>query len=282
MSSPHENKTVSFQRSDLAHALVCVVGRDHCTKNPKTQKRGGHRQNNKPTVVRGHSDQDKGTAESRAALKIARSVGGPNNKYINSVYNGVTLAFATTTAPYIFLLNGVAQGTSENTRVGRLTKNRWLDLNLVMYANSNLTTNGQVAAMRFYIVVETTALGSAISASQFFLDSTTFTPTSQRDRTNRNPSRFVVLYDSKAHLLGGSSQASGQVAPVIPGAGQPMQRNFDIHLPLDFQTDYSRGNAGTVADIDSNSLYLVGVTDCASTSCVYYYGGYTLCFNDDS
>ncbi len=182
------------------------------------------------------------------------------------------------TNPSLTLLNGVAQGTGENARVGRLCKMNWLDINVTIYAAQGFLG---ASSVRSFIVAETTALGSALAPSQFFVDTTNFTPNSQRDRTNRNASRYVVLWDSGPKVIGGLSVASGQTAPVNPGAGQPCVQNFSIHLPLNFFTDYSRGSAGTVADIDTNSLYLMIVSDTGTANNLAATGGFTTCFSDD-
>jgi len=244
----------------------------------KTKSRGQRRAKNaassRSVPPAPQSEYRAHTAENISALRIVRALRGPNVKYINSTFNAINLSPDVGT-PSTFLLNGVAQGTSENTRIGRLTRNLWLDLDLSAYSSAF----AGATCMRFYVVVESTALGSALAAAQFFLDAANFSPTSQRDRTNRNASRYVVLYDSKSFGLGGISTASGQTAPVTTGT-MPAERYFNLHLPLGFQTDYSRGNAGTITDIDSNSLYLVVVADSASTNCTIT-GGYTLCFRDD-
>jgi hypothetical protein len=208
---------------------------------------------------------------------MVKALVGPNHKYINSVYNAIG-GVSTIGTPYLICLNAVAQGTSENTRIGRLCRHKWLDLDFTIFQTTTLDTS----SVRAYVVVETTALGSNLSPSQFFVDASAFTPTSQRDRTNRNASRFVVLWDSGPHVIGPFSLASGQTAPAVIGAGQPAQRSWSKHIPLNFTTDYSRGNGGTISDIDTNSLFLMIVTDQTAGTAVGLDGGFTVCFSDDS
>lgn len=205
---------------------------------------------------------------------MVKAFKGPNHKYINSTATAIGSATVTISAPYVYLLNGVAQGTGENARIGRIVKNLWLDLDFVAatsaFANS--------ISVRHYVIVETSALGSAIAPAQVFVDPTNIGPTSQRDRTNRNASRYVILWDSKPYSLGGLPSG---VASNVVGAGLPSRKDFSIHLPLNFYTDYSRGNAGTVADIDTNSMYLVTVTDNPTSGQLTVSGGFTTCFSDD-
>ncbi len=209
---------------------------------------------------------------------MVRAFQGPNNKYINSVGNAISNGGVVMTSPGVFLLNGVAQGTGENGRIGRLVRNNWIDLDFLMYTQ---TYQNSPVFCRAYVVVETTCLGSAVAPAQFFVDPTNFSSTSQRDRSNRNASRYVVLYDSGIKVLGPPAGASGLTAPANIAAASPCAA-VSMHLPLNFYTDYSRGNAGTVADIETNSLYLLVVTDTTTANQLAVSGGYTLCFNDDS
>jgi len=249
---------------------------NHRNPHRGQQPRRAHvrRANNLPRAT---AESTANTAENRTALAISRAFRGPNNKYINTTQAAISSSSTVITAPYVFTLNAVAQGTTENTRIGRLVKNRWLDLDLDIWTGPLNQTFG----VRVYIVAETTALGSALSPSQFFVDASNFSPYSQRDRTSRNASRYVVLWDSKPFPLGGApvSTALGNVA--VNGIS-PQERIISIHLPLKFSTDYSRGSAGTIADIDTNSLTLLVVTDNTSSGALAVSGGYTLCFNDDS
>jgi len=201
---------------------------------------------------------------------------GSNHKYINPTYGNLAATGVLITSPYIALLNGVTQGTTENTRIGRLCKMKWLDIDLDFYANA-VNASGLV---RFYIIVETTALGSAISPGQFFVDTANFHPTSQRDRTNRNASRYMVLYDSKPFVLGGLPTSDASTNSFSNIGVAPVEKAFSLHLPLEFETDYSRGNAGTVADIDTNSLFLMVVSDISSGNLVNVVGTHCLCFSD--
>jgi hypothetical protein len=251
-------------------------------KNSKTKKgsRRGPKNSRQSSVPRPTMEYRAATAENRAALNITRAFKGPNNKYIVSLFGAIGLV-PTSAAPGLQCLNGVGQGTNENTRVGRLARMNWLDLDIACYLNTNASITIPTS-MRVYVVVETTALGSALAPSQFFVDAATFTPTSQRDRVNRNASRYVVLYDSGPFVLAPPPVASGLAAPATFGAGLPCEKDFSLHIPLDFSTDYSRGNAGTIADIDTNSLYLMAVTDTATASAAFCAGAWTLCFTDDS
>lgn len=199
-------------------------------------------------------------------------------KYINTTLaQGLAASNFTLAAPIVQLLNGVIQGTGENGRIGRLIRNKWIDFNLEISTGQFL---GAIL-VRAYLVVESTALGSGLAPSQFFVDAANFSPLSQRDRTNRNASRYCVLWDSGPKHVGGDSIASGQVAPAVSGVS-PSELVWSKRVNLNFDTDYSRGNAGTVADIDTNSLSMLICTDDGNANHIYASLTWTLCFQDDS
>jgi hypothetical protein len=247
------------------------------SKKNRGSRRGrkNSRQNNLPQAAT--TEAMGRTPENFSALRMLKSTKGPNCKYIQTAVAQLGAAL-TSAAPLVQLLNGVAQGTSENTRVGRLTKNLWLDLDIDIFPGSNISPSQQ--DIRVYVVAESTTLGSALAPASFFYDATNFDPRSQRDRSNRNAARYCVLWDSGPQRLG-SVVASGLAAPAVIGVAAS---NYvkSLHLPLSFSTDYSRGNAGTVADIDTNGLYLMVVTDNTAASNCYCYGSWTLAFQDDS
>jgi len=83
--------------------------------------------------------------------------------------------------------------------------------------------------------------------------------------------RFKTLYDSGPIVICGSSTST----QTLSWGGSPdWARN--VKIPLDLITDYSRGNAGTVADIDTNAISLICFTDNATGSAMYLNYGYTL------
>jgi len=49
-------------------------------------------------------------------------------------------------------------------------------------------------------------------------------------------------------------------------SGMIEEKFFQFYSPLAFGTDYSRGNAGTIADIESNAIYVVGLSNNISGS----------------
>jgi len=176
-----------------------------------------------------------------------------STKYIQS---GDTSAGGTivNSSPYAFTMNVMAEGLGENNvRVGDKAHFKRLQLRCVMFPGASLLPT----TWRFLIVRETTALGSTIAvANQYFLDSTPGA-LSARNYTSRNEKRYITYLD-KTIVMGPT--ASPLASPFI-NFSLPNMAHFDLDIPLNFTTDYSRGNAGTVADIDTNSLAFIIITD---------------------
>lgn len=218
-------------------------------------------------------------AEDRSAWRMVKSIRGNNDKYIQQTVGSSTGVIAS--VPYFLCLNAVGQGTTENTRVGRLLKFKWLDLSFTAEFLTTLDAGTGIGAstVRFYVIVDCSAEGNNFTPGAFFLDASNYYPISQRDRTNRNASRYMVLYDSNIIVLGAAY--NGTASNSAPGQGLPCLAARNIHIPLNFSADFSRGNAGTYADIDNNQLWLVAVTDNTVANQVKVLSTFTLAFSDN-
>lgn len=177
--------------------------------------------------------------------------------------------------PQVVVLNVLSQGTSETTRIGDKARMRHLTVRLHFGTASSQTTSTMLRAM---IVREKTTLGSALSPSQYFDSATPSPPTWQRNVTTRDPSRFVTLWDSGTRIIGRDEFATA--TPTKNYADSPLVC-MECDIPLDFVTDYSRGNAGTVSDIDTNGLNLVVFTSTATANGVYCGYSFTLTYSDN-
>jgi hypothetical protein len=176
---------------------------------------------------------------------------------ISSLVNG---------SPYSSTVIGLAQGTDETLRIGDLVKFNWAEFSLNIELNSTLI---QVCTVRALLVQETTALGSSVSVSGLF-NSTTPVPYEMRNYVTRAAGRYRVLWDSGVLEMGGLSQSnpSGGTGIMVNMFGAPAERTFLNRIPLGFTADYSRGNSGTVTDIDLNNVSLVMITDTSTASWV--------------
>jgi hypothetical protein len=160
-------------------------------------------------------------------------------RFVNAEFHDIDVAVAqvnsTTTATFS-LLNGLQVGDTVATRTGQSIK---MDrMYLRYYINSNATSIQNI--IRFMIVLDKQP-NSAIFAIGDLLTATT--PTAPLTFGSQN--RFVVIYDQIYAL---SSNGQGCVCD-------------SLTLPTNQHVIFNTGNAGTVADINSNSLYAVHFSD---------------------
>lgn len=197
-----------------------------------------------------------------------------NWKYIYFASAGI--GAATLAAPIIQVLNGVPTGLTEtNQRVGDLCKFHYLNLNLTIN-RIGAAAAGSVT-YRVILVREYTALGSAPTCANIF-NSNTPPPNDVRNVVTRNGKRFQIFYDTGVRVLG-AQIVSTAVANVFNN-NHTSEVNISIKKRFHFTTDYSRGVAGTVADIDTNSLSLIILTDDSVANDMNCYLCYSLSFLD--
>lgn len=226
--------------------------------------------------VRPISDPETRKLQNQVRTLLAQNKGNVNNfKYNQSTASSSSLANG---SPLVVAVNPIAQSTDESGRVGDLCKYHWVELNWQIYTVS--TNPAFNAWVRVMLVLESTALGSALGLSQFF---TTATPNafSARNYLTRNDRRFKVIYDSGPRLVG-PEQTPLAVAGYQPNTfGAPNNIGEVVpRIKLNFITDYSRGNAGTVADIDTNALSLICFTDNGTANVIEFAANITLQFTD--
>lgn len=198
-----------------------------------------------------------------------------NYKWKSSPAGTIATASVTNSTPQILLLNGLGEGTDEVNRIGDLCRMLQLDLNFHV---QNASTSATPAVVRILVVQEKTALGGGLQMASLF-NSATPQPWDVRNVTTKDNSRYVVYHDETFILGPAVVQAAGGTAAVYSGS-TPMEQMFSIKKKLNFITDYSRGNAGTVADIDTNSLFFVTITDNVTAAAVNVDLAWNLCFLD--
>jgi len=176
------------------------------------------------------------------------------NKYIVETNTTITSNLATGT-PAIYNLNPLVQGTSNTTRVG--SKARMVNIDLFVQIGYNNAVNTHNQNFRILLVRDVACEGVLTTNGELFTSAGG--TDSLQNVTTVNPDRFLVLYD---HIF--KRDDYGVLVDPVSGAAVwngvvlPAHR---VRIGLNFVTDYSRGNAGTVADIDTNGLTLVVLTD---------------------
>ena len=160
------------------------------------------------------------------------SPSGPELKYIDT-NAGTAITFASSAFATGVLLNGVAQGSDATARIGRKMVMKSLLLRWTWNLGSTSTGGSPVRVMVVYDK-QTNAAAPAITD---ILVADTFI--GQNNLNNRD--RFTVLCDQISEPIGANGNTS------IGGT---------IYKSLNMETMFNSGNAGTVADITSGSVYL--------------------------
>lgn len=146
----------------------------------------------------------------------------------------VVPAFGTTTASTGVLLNGLSQGTTATTRIGRRITMKSM---YIQYQINLLPTTTGSSPLRFLVVYDAQANGAAPAILDIVLTDELASPMNLG-----NSRRFKVLCD--------------EVVPCIGTAG-PQSYMFKRYIKLgNLNTEFNSGNAGTIADITSGSIYV--------------------------
>ncbi len=164
-------------------------------------------------------------------------------KFINTEihYSDVNLGAAgISTTPTFTLLNGSVTGDDVSNRTGRSVKFENCDLRFI------LTNNATAVTTYSRMVIRDKQPNAAIFAIADLITATTVVA----PYNTNNQYRFVIEYDEVIPL---STSGQDNVSVVK-------------RLPSQFHTEYNSVNGGTIADITSNSLYLVCFSDQATNT----------------
>lgn len=137
------------------------------------------------------------------------------------------------------LLNGIAPGTGASQRIGMKIAIRSLEMRNNIYTNAA----GMVAqSCRLLLLQDRQCNGAAPAALTDFISPGTYL--GMRNLANRK--RFRIIWD-KTYNMG----LAGLTDP------QTVTRHIYLKFRKPLNVEYNAGVAGTVADISSNSLYLI-------------------------
>lgn len=153
-------------------------------------------------------------------------------------YLDTTVSVAVNTTGTYTLLNGLVPGAGASQRVGMKVAIRSLELRFV---GSCDLVGGLAQTNRFIILRDGQANGAAPAALTDFLNTGTYLGV----RALINRRRFKILRDRAYELT--------------PVAGDYSRKTFHIYMKFSrpIITEYNAGVAGTIADIATNSLYLI-------------------------
>jgi len=163
----------------------------------------------------------------------------PELKYVNTT----TSIQDMTTTPVITLLNGCAPGSDATNRIGR----RVLVKSVQLSGYAAASTATVIAPCRWAIVIDRQPNGATFSFTDCW-------DTALAD-TLRNPNnlqRFQIIHDTGVVAVIGSTQPS----PAIAATSTSMVP-FHLYKKLNVPVQYNSGTAGTIADIQTNAIFLV-------------------------
>lgn len=143
--------------------------------------------------------------------------------------------WANDTTGAVTLLNGCTQGDDIANREGRQITMRSLEIKLTNFATSG---DGLDQFQRVLIVLDKQANGSAPAITDILTANNVSAP-----RNLNNSKRFKIILDKRFYLNASTESFSAVI--------------WKKYKKLFTQVQYNTGNAGTVADITTNSLYLV-------------------------
>nr|QXP07655.1 MAG: putative capsid protein [Arizlama virus] len=174
-------------------------------------------------------------------------------------YSDVTMAAESDTTGAIALLNGLRLGNAATQRVGQQIKIKSLQFNL------NLN-NDQAAArvVRTLVVCDRQTNATALTVLQV-LDA--ISTISNKNLTNRK--RFKIYYDKRRSVA-----PTGNEGSVIP-----VNKYIKFRRPI--TVDYNTADNGTVADITTNSLYMITVGDVANPNGCQFSAQCRIRYSDD-
>jgi len=170
--------------------------------------------------------------------QIPRGYPGPKGtraelKAVDTAVSGVA-----DTTGYRVLLNGIARGDDIGQRIGRQVTMKYLELNV---SNSVTAATGVDQTQRFLVVLDRQANATTPAITDILV---AVSPFSLTNLDNRN--RFVILAD-KQYALNATAESGSK-------------RTTRLRIPLRNSLEtFNNGDAGTVADIMTNSIHLVSV-----------------------
>jgi len=183
---------------------------------------------------------------------------GPEKKFIDLSSTAFNIPFQAVGSPQtgpgtfvLQLINGCALGSDSTTRIGRQIQMKSLQFRFavgVAQATGGTYPAGAIAGhVRVLVVYDQQANGAAPAGTDILVNATTYGPTSPMNLNNRE--RFKVLSD-KIVLLD----------PQGPGS-QMVKVYKKLYLPVIFNA----GNAGTIGDIQTGSIYVYLSTSVQAT-----------------
>lgn len=146
-----------------------------------------------------------------------------------------TGTLAVNSATTLQLINGIARTDDLEGRIGRQILMKSIQIKGIL---SSTATTGVRQFCRMLVVYDNQTNGNALAATDVLNQANVYDP-----RNLDNRMRFLILFD----------QTYAVQAPGVDGSQHVINYYKKISLP----TTYNSGDAGTVADIATGSLYMI-------------------------
>ena len=156
-----------------------------------------------------------------------------------------TLSFSTT--PVLTLLNGLTQGTTASTRIGRRINIKSIQWMFDAESSTTSLWNG----IRYMLVLDKQANAATPAFTDIY---DVAQPTTLRNISNMP--RFQVLFDSQEVIMVGPNVGTPQTESIVTAHKGYLKCNIPVQ--------YNVGTAGTVGDIQTNALYFVMIGNSGS------------------
>lgn len=179
------------------------------------------------------------------------------------------------------LINGLTAGTGFQNRIGRQVSLKSVYMRYKLALNVPDITAGSLVdrtsppqLCRMILFVDSQPNGAAPATTDLLVAATT---TSQLNLNNRD--RFTILVDKVYNFGAQMADAASGLQLTTP----PWIQHFEVYKKIGIKTTFNAGNAGTVADINTNSLYQLFICDngAVAANAVVYTGTTRLRFTDD-
>lgn len=197
----------------------------------------------------------------RGSNKIWRAIQSlkPERKYLsgNEGVPGTGTGF-NNASNISFALNTMSRGVADGERIGTEATMKFIEVRGRIFQSGSIGTT----AVRVVLFVDRSPRGQA---RRLFGNSPPNSTTAIYDYESRNQSQFQILSDRTYQLTSVNTYAF----------------NFTFKHKLNLKTDYSRGDTGTIGDIENNAIRLIIFTDYGgATTNLFYWFNYNIAYTD--
>lgn len=213
------------------------------------------------TVVMGKKYPNKAPSNKELNKKIKRIQSKQEVKHKDTLIS-TTLVSDPSTA-HTILINGYQQGDGSSNRTADK-----VNFTSVQFRAEILMDTASVVSTFYRIIIfrDIQANGTAPTAAML-LDNSVASAYVHSPYNTDNMQRFKVYYDKRGTLnplmAAVTNPADGSVDSIIP-----ISRKINFKWKLGFTTNMGLGNAGTIADISTNSLYILFLSNRSIASAI--------------